>query len=155
MVEPTIVGVFGLIFTLTLAQVVFRYLFNSPIMWAEELVRYAFVWGVMLAASSMFASGGHIAIESFTMKLPPMLLAFFQRLTWVIIGAFSLFLAVYGTFLIMRAGGSKTPALGIPIGYAYAAVPVGALIWALICIDQLVRSFLPHSENRESTTEEY
>ena len=36
------------------AQVLFRFVFESPLSWSEELIRYVFVWSVFLTAAIAF-----------------------------------------------------------------------------------------------------
>ena len=45
------------------AQVLWRYVFNDPIYWSEELARYLFVWLTFLAASMAFRDHKHMAVD--------------------------------------------------------------------------------------------
>ena len=40
------------------AGVVSRYVFNSPLMWTDELANFLFLWLAMLGTSSRFAATG-------------------------------------------------------------------------------------------------
>ena len=42
---------YAVIVVVGFAQVVFRYVLESPLSWSEELVRYVFVWSVFLTAA--------------------------------------------------------------------------------------------------------
>lgn len=42
------------------AQVLFRFVFASPLSWAEELVRDVFVWSVFLTAATAFNLNTHL-----------------------------------------------------------------------------------------------
>jgi TRAP-type C4-dicarboxylate transport system permease small subunit len=53
------------------AQVLWRYVFNDPIYWSEELARYLFVWLTFLAASMAFRDHKHMAVDLIQPFLPP------------------------------------------------------------------------------------
>lgn len=60
-----------LIMTLVMfAAVVSRYVFNSSIVWAEELSRYLFVWFVFISASYAVITKAHIRVEALNMIIP-------------------------------------------------------------------------------------
>ena len=58
-------------FVLVLLQVFFRYVLNESLFWAEELVRGAMLWGIMLSSALVAASRGHIRVEVLELMLPP------------------------------------------------------------------------------------
>ena len=43
-------------------QVVLRLVFNNPLSWPEEVVRYFFVWVVFLGSTVAVTRGGHIRV---------------------------------------------------------------------------------------------
>ena len=50
--EELVAGLFMVLMSFsTFANVVARYVFNSPIQWAEEFSRYAFIWVVFMGAA--------------------------------------------------------------------------------------------------------
>ena len=61
-VERTLVGLLGAIAMLVgLVQVVGRYLFPAyAISWAEEVIVYLVVWGVMIISSQLVRTDGHV-----------------------------------------------------------------------------------------------
>ena len=58
-----IVFLFGSIVMVTILQVFFRYCLNVPLMWTEELARYLFIWGILIASARGLEEGLHIGIE--------------------------------------------------------------------------------------------
>jgi C4-dicarboxylate transporter DctQ subunit len=61
-IERALVGAFGAIAMLVgLVQVVGRYLFPAyAISWAEEVIVYLVVWGVMIISSQLVRTDGHV-----------------------------------------------------------------------------------------------
>jgi len=58
-------------FVLVLLQVVFRYVLNESLFWAEELVRGAMLWGILVSSALVAAARGHIRVEVLELMLPP------------------------------------------------------------------------------------
>lgn len=69
--ENTINGAFVLVFTLLLfLNIVLRYIFHAPFNWAEEIIRYAFIWVTFFGASQCAKLGTHVGIDIFVQKMP-------------------------------------------------------------------------------------
>ena len=54
-------------------QVIIRYVFNYPLSWAEESVRYTFIWLVFMSACAALRRGELIATDFLITRLPPRL----------------------------------------------------------------------------------
>jgi TRAP-type C4-dicarboxylate transport system permease small subunit len=70
MVERWLITV--LVFNIVLqigAQVISRYLFDSPLIWVEDVATYSFIWATFLAASLGFKQERHVKIETFVSNL--------------------------------------------------------------------------------------
>ena len=115
-----------------LAAVAVRYfgIFPGSLHWATEYSRFGIVWIVMLGSAVALDQGAHVAID-FTDRLPPALRRAVRR-TGFLLGLF--FIAVLAWQGFRLAGATMrqlSPALRIPVGYAYLALPVGATIMAV------------------------
>jgi len=112
------------------AQVLFRFVFASPISWSEELVRYVFVWSVFLTAAIAFNLNTHIVIDFLTAWYSPRLKRIAALVSWgcVIVGVAIMF--VLGMQLIGAPSVrfQKSPAMEIPMTVPYAAIPVGSVL---------------------------
>jgi TRAP-type transport system small permease protein len=71
LIDITAIGVFTGIFLCVLAQVVFRYVFNNPLTWSEELARYLFIWCAFLGWIIASRHDGHLAMTYLAQRLPP------------------------------------------------------------------------------------
>ena len=49
-------------------QVICRYIFNSSLFWAEELIRYLFIWMFFLGAAEASRVGAHVGMDYFISK---------------------------------------------------------------------------------------
>ena len=109
-------------------QVVLRYVFRVGIEGLDEVPRYLFVWLVMIGAAAAMHRGEHTALDYFRNRLLPRAQAVVAVLTQ---GAgMLLFLSLIKTsFILVPNSQLQTSAgLGLPLGYVYAAVPVGSAL---------------------------
>ena len=120
-----------LITLLTFYQIVLRYGFNKAPSWSEELVRFIFVWLTFIAAGMGVRERIHIGIDAVVNILPRQLQKAAALTVASVITGFGIFLLVTGVTLTADTHGQASPALGIPMSYIYASVPVMGFL--LIC----------------------
>ena len=60
----------GLILILVIAQVAMRYIFNSPLVWSEELAVYVMVWMTFIGSVICMRDNEHIEVTILTDYLP-------------------------------------------------------------------------------------
>jgi TRAP-type transport system small permease protein len=116
---------------LTLAvflQVILRYVARSGIEGLDEAPRYLFVWLVMLGAAAAMYWGEHTALEFFRGRMSSRGRALAKILTEGV--GILLFLSMIKASLVLVPNSQlqSSPGLGLPLGYVYAAVPVGAAL---------------------------
>lgn len=63
--------IMGSIVIIMVVQVIARYVFNSSLIWAEELCRYLLIWMTFLLLGMSYRSGGLIAVDVVPLMLPP------------------------------------------------------------------------------------
>jgi TRAP-type C4-dicarboxylate transport system permease small subunit len=109
-------------------QVVLRYVFRTGLEGLDEVPRYLFVWLVMIGAAAAMERGEHTALVYFRDRLSPGGRAALSLLTTAL--AMLLFLSMIRSSLVLvpNAHLQTSAGLGLPLGYVYAAVPVGAVL---------------------------
>ena len=65
-INVIVIIVFSLMVLVVFAQVVWRFLFNNPFPWSEELARYLQVWLILLASVACLRKGNHLAVDLFS-----------------------------------------------------------------------------------------
>ena len=121
-------------------QVALRYLFAYAPSGIDEVPRYLFVWLVMIGAAAAMHRGEHTALDYFRDRLPRRARAAVEALTW---GAgLLLFVSLIRSSLVLvpNAQLQESAGLGLPLGYVYAAVPVGSVLILLPMAWYLVRA---------------
>lgn len=126
--EEIVAGVFMVLMSLsTFANVVARYVFNSPIQWAEEFSRYAFIWVVFMGAAVCTKRNRHIAIDSLLQILPASIQRVFHLLVDVCILGLMAVIVYYGGILTSAAT-QTTATLKVPQYVVYLVVPASAAL---------------------------
>jgi TRAP-type C4-dicarboxylate transport system permease small subunit len=138
--EEIVAGTFMVLMSLsTFGNVVARYFFNSPIQWAEEFSRYAFIWLVFMGAVICTKYKRHITIDTLVVFMPKRIQALFQLIVDVLVIGLMLVMIYYGWVLIGSAT-QPTSTLKLPQYVVYLCVPLSAILI-------LIRSFDDIKEN--------
>ena len=109
-------------------QVLMRFTGRSAFDGIDEIPRYLFVWLVMIGAAAAMHRAEHTRLEYFQQRLPPrgqLLLTAFTNGVGML-----LFFSLIRTSLVLvpNAQLQTSAGLGLPLGYVYAAIPVGAVL---------------------------
>jgi len=128
LVTIAIISIFSLMVLVVFAQVVWRFVFNNPFPWSEELARYLQVWLILLASVACIRKGRHLAVDFFTQVLPFKVAKIFKLLSLVCILLFTGVLFVVSIHLIQITIHQITPAIRVPIMVVYLAFPVSAFL---------------------------
>jgi len=124
----------ALIAAMTLAclgQVVWRYIFNDPLIWSEELSRYLFIWIGYLGAWMAWRFRQHIALDAVLMLQSPRLAQASARLVELLVLGFCVYTAWGSLRLLEVAGDQPSAVLQLPMVWVYLAYPVMALLISL------------------------
>ncbi len=120
------------------AQIVWRYGFNSSLLWSEELCRYILIWVSFLAAVLAFERGEVAALSFLASALPRVPSIWVAMIVSVLSGALCFTLAWYGYVYAKLAGGQPIPALSFIVedltGQATANVPSVFWVYASLPI---------------------
>lgn len=133
---------FILMTLLLFAQVVLRYVFAASLFWAEELARFSMVWLVFLGSVMAACTGAHTRIGFFVDLLPAVPRRCVEGGVTLVCAAAAGTIAWYGLTVARLGMLSKSPAMGLPLGYVYSAAPLCCGLMALILLGRAVAQFL-------------
>lgn len=114
-------------------QVFTRFALASPSSYTEELARYLLIWIGLLGAAYASAKGQHLAIDLLPRRLSGRKSG--RTLAVVIelsVLSFAGVVLVGGGFHLVRLTlglGQRSAALGIPMGWVYAALPLSGVLF--------------------------
>ena len=133
------VGALGAIVTVIFANAVGRYVFNTSLIWAEELVLLLVPWLAMTGVFLSVRRGTMIRIDFFFGKLPRGLRRPLGPLGHLLSALVLTFMAGITVEFILLFGGDRALYLEIPRGWSSAALVVGGLASAIAFLVVLVR----------------
>ena len=113
------------------AQIVFRYVFNSSIVWSEEVATWCLVWLVFIGAAAIMQRWEHvqitILIRRLRLGLRPGVIIFAKLATGVAVAL----LAYYGLQWVLGPVHIRSQTSGISTRWIKLAVPIGAGLMTL------------------------
>ncbi len=120
-------------------QVALRYV-GRGIDGLDEVPRYLFVWLVMIGAAAAMQRGEHTVLDYFINRLAPRARALVLVLTNAVgIGLFA-YMIKLSLVLVPNSQLQTSAGLGLPLGWVYAAIPVGAALLILPMLRNLYRA---------------
>lgn len=131
--------IFAACVILNFANVVGRYVFSSPIYWAEEITVQMIAWCIMLGACAVAARNDHLKVEILEKTLPPRLLRLHQAVTVIVFAAVCALVATEGVFLVgkLHAMDQRSIVAQVPMTVPYGALPIGFGLMILVCLARL------------------
>lgn len=125
-------------------QVTTRFLLRRPSASTEEIARYGLIWLGLLGATLAFRRGLHPSLQEALQTLAGRhglrLRLALTPLSLVLVGLFSLMvLGVGGMRLVLLTQelGQRTAALGLPLAWIYAVVPLAGALLAFYALCDL------------------
>ena len=143
-IEQTLVGLLGaLALVIAAVQVFGRYIDPSgAITWAEEVIVYIAVWAVMIVASQLVRTDGHVRPDLVLRLLSPATQRWVEMFNCLVAIAFTFGMVWYGwevmdTALLLDQRSSSD--LQFPLWIYYTALPAGGVLMLVRYIIRLVR----------------
>ncbi len=151
--EETILTITMVLMTLAVAaQIVCRYVLAMPLDWSEEMARFGFVWCIYMGASYACMNRKHLKIDAALFLFPRAWRPWVEFLGKILFLAFAVILVVCSWqhfYRITFVRPQLSPAMRIPMGIAYGAIPLsfGLMIVRLL---QDMRRFFRDKEYRQT-----
>ncbi len=130
----------ALLAVLVVLQVTTRFVINVPLAWTEEIARYLMIYIVFLGSGLATRHNQHIAIDFLVEVINHKNKARLQTVILVISAVFFLILAYCGAQLTFMVIGQSTPTLQYSMAWAYAAIPLGAVLMLLNTVALLLKT---------------
>ena len=123
-------------------QIILRYFFRHPFVWADELVSWLFVWLIYLTASYLTRYEGHLTVTVLTERLSHRVNMWRKRVVNLVVLAFLLIAFKQSILLLQTLGNTPSPAMRIPMGFLFVSVTVFVTISIIEYIRQTL-SMIP------------
>ncbi|MGN0907990.1 MAG: TRAP transporter small permease [Succinivibrio sp.] len=120
---------FVVLIVVTFGGVIMRYLVGSPIIWAEEVQLWCFLWMTFFGAGAAFRYGSHVAVEIIVELLPKKVQRVVTIVDYVICVVVIAYLGyvAFGNVKLMVMIHKATNILHVPFWFINAAVIAGCL----------------------------
>jgi TRAP-type C4-dicarboxylate transport system permease small subunit len=127
-------------FLLVILQVIFRYVLNASLFWAEEVVRYSMIWSVMLGSALLAYESAHIRIDLIDHTLSKNLLKYIYITCDILLILFAILLLLSGIKFVERTFMQKSASLDVPMWFVYVAIPISAFLHILFVIAKMIKN---------------
>jgi len=124
-------------------EVVARYFFNAPTIWAAELSQMCLIWACPVAMGWALSANSHIRVTAVTAQLPPRLRQGAEILSLLVILGFSVVVMLFGFGIFadsLERGRTTGTMLDLPAWIPEASVPAGFALLILSCLACLWRA---------------
>jgi TRAP-type C4-dicarboxylate transport system permease small subunit len=124
--------------------VLLRYVFNSPITWADQVATYGLVYVTFIGAPRVLALRRHVAVDILESSISPprqRRLRVFVDVVGTIYCIVFLYLAARELVRVAAGGAEFQDAITVPQWAVYVAIPVGAALLALQFIANLLQDW--------------
>ncbi|UCD79250.1 MAG: TRAP transporter small permease [Desulfobacterales bacterium] len=122
-------------------QVLFRYVFDAPLDWSEEMATFAFAWMALLGAGVGLKYNQHPSLDVFHSRFPPFLQKTAELLVNLAVMFMLIVLCVAGWQLTITMKMQTMAALGYSVAYIYIILPISALIMLFHVLVRTVNLF--------------
>ena len=138
-VEFVMVSLTVIMIALVTYQVFERYVLHYTPPWSEELAVYLMIWFGIIGIAAGVRRKSHMALEYFADKMPQPVQKGLRLFNYVIMLIYTSVLMYEGMNMVELTMSQKSPAIGLPVGYVYLALPVSAVLMVLFILEALVK----------------
>ncbi|MCB1756625.1 MAG: TRAP transporter small permease [Gammaproteobacteria bacterium] len=143
---------FSLIAVIITYEVVARYVFHAPTIWAEDISLLCQIWATCLGASWVLQHNALIRIDILINHLGPTAARLAEGLALLVVAVFACIVAFYGYELVEESvvmGSATASMLGLPLWATKSAIPVGFGLLAVQAVSELFLVFAGAERERE------
>lgn len=125
---------------MVLANVFFRYVLAKPLIWADEVASLSFIWMAMLGAAIAVDRHEHMKLTIFLPMMPPAVARAAEIAGQVLVCVLLLRLLPVAVEYAYEESFITSPALGLPMTWRAAALPVGIGLMTLLTVLSVLRT---------------
>lgn len=121
------------------AQVVFRYVLNSSLIWSEPLAIILMGWFIFLGAAVGIREGYHLSFDILLYVLPRRVKLWLFSISDLLVCGFGVGMVWFGSQLAGSAWDIKLPSLGITGAVDFAPIVGGGVLIVIFSLERLAR----------------
>lgn len=143
-----------LLASILFAQVVYRYVLQSPLSWSEEAARLMLVWFGLLAAAAGARSGQHFILRWLTSALPHRIRFWVRQIATVLTLSVVGVLFYQGIQYLSVAANQTSVMLGVDMRLIYLSVPFSLGLFFILQFIELLDAALSTVTSVSNSTRE-
>lgn len=137
---------FGLMTLFIFIQVLVRFLFtnfnlNFSVPWTEELSRYIMIWAVFIGGAIAMRKDNMIQVDALVNALPGTFGRMLKIIGLLLTATFFSVLVFVGYEVVKHGMYQTSPVMGIPMGLAFLAIPIGSALIILNILALIIESY--------------
>ncbi|MFD1929191.1 TRAP transporter small permease [Sporosarcina siberiensis] len=133
------ITIIALIVSVTFLQVIFRYVLNNSLGWADEVSRFMLIWASFLSISIAVWHKAHLRIDFFIKRFPNGILKFVTPIIHIANMAFLLIAFVTSFYVISISSNFALVSVPLNWGQALISFPIGIGLSFLYYINFLIQ----------------
>lgn len=137
-------------------EVLARYFFIRPTVWAAELSQLCLIWGCLIGMAWLLSARRHIAVDAVIQLLPPGAQRWIEAAAMLVVAAFSAMVTWKGWDIFLDSferGRTTGSLLDLPSWVVELAVPLGFALLFIQALIEAVRSLRGTGADREIAIE--
>lgn len=132
----------AIVFLVTFAQVVQRYVLHIPIPWANDIIRICFIYSVFLGMAVGVFRKAHINVDVFVNALPSHIKGWSAILINLIVLLFLCVVLYFSYSFTLANRDQYTTYLFIPMSYVYGIVPISVFLMIVFLVIDTIKNYM-------------
>ncbi|MCI8652187.1 MAG: TRAP transporter small permease [Angelakisella sp.] len=125
-------------------QVVLRYLFHRPNVWAEEVVKFLFAWVCFVGAPVCMRRNSHLKVDFLLLKLPESIRYLWQSVIVLLSIAFAAVIVPISIPMVRQVVGQYSLGAHVPMWIPYLSVPFGGVFLVVFGVELFFKTLEAH-----------
>ena len=142
-------GSLFVVFGVTFAQVIQRYVFNVALPWATDVIRIAFIYTIFLGMTLGVVKKLHLNIDFLVHSFPAAWRPFFDVLSNIVTFVFLSAVLIYSVPFIRGNMDQTMPYLNLSMAWVYSVIPAGVAVMLCALAVDTVRGLLSRLGRKE------
>ncbi|WZL81161.1 TRAP transporter small permease [Vallitaleaceae bacterium 9-2] len=146
-------GICSVLLVLTLSitgiHVLFRYVFNNPLIWSEEASLLLLIWFGFFSIANELYFEDHIAIVMFYEKLPVKVQRGLDIIRHLVVASFCTIMTYYLIIITNSIIGNTLPVSGLPKILMYIPVIIASILMVIYSLLLFIKSLFLKTYNKE------
>jgi len=139
--ESLLIVFFSTMCIMLTMQILFRYVFNAPISFTEELSRYLQIWITFIGIGFGIRYNAHISLTLFKEKMGDKVGNILSLICYLLIIIVSVLILIASPDFL-RQQNKNSSVMQIPMELVYGSIPVGFISCIMYTISKMVRVIL-------------